>query len=357
MVPYLIFGCTLTNTTGPTESTDIQANNQFATPQEPISLIENTTTPENQDHIKDSCYLDIKADSLCDIYIQNMLDTHQRLRPLMGTCKYARAVRQELPGAPVGAHCLYGQFTHLARALDTMGDTITIIPEDARMACINFKNQMRQKYAHIPSCIYEGRMHESDSIYNTALNTYLKSKNITAATDDSIRAKHTAKFAQNNFSADAISPGTIMIVPRHRGSRNTFHAIMFLGRGYIENGDFIPDSTHKHIYAGHNRENIGDLFRTFDTSNVFVANTRNIVRTEYQQELSQIKEMSNYDLANYLSPNNEDCFTYISRDILLNMARDKYFNHYSKQLQMAINKITGGRPHIYTFRTLNRKIY
>lgn len=324
IVPYLLLGATII---GPS-ATKVPDNTQtedkkikvFTPVVEPIRYI------YEEEYKKNSFYLENKADSLCNAYIQNMLDAQQKLKPLMGTRRYARAVREELPGAPVGQHCMYGQFTHLMRALDEMGDTLTIIPEDAKMACINFKHYMREKYAQTPSCIHEGVMHKSDSAYNTALDRYLRAKNVTINTDDSIRKKHIARFAEKNFNADAIAPGAIMIVPRYRGSKNTFHAIMFLGRGRVENGIFIPDSTAQHIYVGHNRENIGDLFRTFDTTNVFAANTKNIALAEYRHELKKIESMSDAELIQYLMPMQQLYFEYVTHDMLLHMARNKYFN-------------------------------
>lgn len=321
----MIFGSVLLGSSAvpAPDQSQTQSNDAFLPPIPPKTVIRYNT---EQNKTKDSLYLDNKADSLCDTYIKNMLVAQQKLKPLMGTRNYARAVRQELPGAPVGNHCLYGQFTHLARALGEMGDTLTIIPDDARMACINFKTQMRNKYSQYPNCIYEGIMHKSDSAYNAALNRYLRQKNVTETTPDSVRAQYINQFAQKNFNADTIAPGAIMIVPRHRGSRNTFHAIMFLGRGRIENGKFIADKNGQHIYVGHNRETMGDIFRTYDTSCVFAANTRNIVRTEYQQELKRIETMPRDKLVDFLDAPNNINPEYAPHDVLLQMARNKYFN-------------------------------
>ena len=225
-------------------------------------------------------YLDTKADSLRDIYVSNMLRAQEKLHPLMGRSGYRAAVRRELPGAPVGMHCVWGQYTHLSRALDEMGDTITIIPDGARTACAGFKYHMDKKYntPDFPDCIHNGVMHETDSAYNAALDKYLARNRVNADTPDSVRAEHVQKFASRNFSADGLDAGAILIVPRYRGSRSKFHAVMYLGRGRLDDGKFIPDSTGRHIYVGHNRENLGDIFKTYDVSNVFAAdNMRNIL--------------------------------------------------------------------------------
>lgn len=76
---------------------------------------------------------------------------------------------------------------------------------------------------------------------------------------------------------------------------------MYLGRGQIQAGKFVADSTGRHIYVGHNRENIGDLFKTYDTSKVFAANTRKIARAEYANELKRIESMSSDQLIAVLS--------------------------------------------------------
>lgn len=273
-------------------------------------------------------YLDDKADSLRDTYVANMLRAQAKLKPLMGKRGYSAAVRQELPGAPVGRHCVWGQYTQLSRALDEMGDTLTIIPQGARTSCSQFKFHMRNKYknAEYADCIHEGIMYESDSTYNAALQKYL-SCHIKTDAPDSIRADVAHKFAKTHFSADNLDAGSILIVPRYHGSRNTFHAIMYLGRGRVQDGQFVPDSTGRHIYTGHNRENIGDLFKTYDTSNVFAADIKKIVQVEYAKELQRIESMPTPELIQFLTDENTPPYVLQSypRITLLRMARDKYF--------------------------------
>ncbi|MBQ2858914.1 MAG: hypothetical protein IJE82_00950 [Alphaproteobacteria bacterium] len=275
--------------------------------------------------------LDSKADSLRDKYIDNMLRAQEKLHPLMGRHGYRAAVRAELPGAPVGLHCVYGQYTHLNRALDEMGDTLTIIPRGGHASCVGFMYHMNNKYnkPEFPDCIHNGVMHESDSAYNAALDRYLARNKVAANTPDSVRAQYMKKFAVRNFSADALDSGSILIVPRYRGSRSTFHAVMYLGRGQISQGKFIPDSMGRHIYVGHNRENLGDLFKTYDVSNVFAADTRKIVRAEYANELKRIESMDSTDLVAFLSDEQMPAFMLHSypRNTLVRMARDKYFKH------------------------------
>lgn len=339
IVPYLLFGSTLLisgTTSGPEPKFTPEPRKQTILPAKIIDIIK--YVPEQEDE-KNARYLDIKADSLCNVYIKNVLSAQKKLKPLVGTKKYASAVRRELPGAPVGSHCLYGQSTHLARAQGMMGDTLKIIPEDAKMACTNFKEKMRQEYANTPSCVYEGIMHESDSAYKAALAKYLKRKNVTSKTPSAVRALYIERFGQKNFVADELTPGSILIVPRHRGSRDALHAIMYLGRGYVNRGNFSPDSAGQHIYVGHNRENIGELFRTYDTSNVFAADTRNIARQKYQQELNEIEAMSYNELVDFLTPNKEAALAGVSRDRLLHMARNKYFNMPLAPDNLMVNKL------------------
>ena len=120
-------------------------------------------------------------------------------------------------------------------------------------------------------------------------------------TPDSVRAEHVQKFASRNFSADGLDAGAILIVPRYRSSRSKFHAVMYLGRGRLDDGKFIPDSAGRHIYVGHNRENLGDIFKAYDVSNVFAADTRKIARAEYAAELKRIESMPSDDLIEFIS--------------------------------------------------------
>ena len=274
-------------------------------------------------------WLEDKADELCDVYIGNMLRSQAKLKPLMGKRGYGSAVRSELPGAPVGAHCVYGQYTHLSNALEEQGDTIKIIPYGAHAACVSFKRLMQQKYGgnEYPYCICSGVMYASDHLYNVALEKYLLQNNVGENTPDSIRKKYIEKFASRNFSADGLDAGAILIVPRYRGSKNKFHAIMYLGRGCVRNGKFVADPNGGHVYTGHNRENMGDLFNAFDTSNVFAADIRKIARIEYGKELERIESMTHSELVEFLSNGtySKEQLRKCSHEVLLRMARDKYF--------------------------------
>ena len=341
-VPYLLacavvfVGSGLTTAQSEHDSNDVPA------------LSHNYTIPYNaalERSINEVC-LDNKADSLRDKYVANMLNAQEKLHPLMGRSGYRAAVRAELPGAPVGQHCVYGQYTHLSRALDEMGDTLTVIPVGGHASCIGFKYHMNKKYntPEFPDCIHNGVMHESDSAYNIAMNKYLTRNKVGVNTHDSIRREYTEKFATRNFSADGLDAGSILIVPRFRGSRNTFHAIMYLGRGRIDAGKFVADSTGRHIYVGHNRENIGDMFKTYDMSNVFAADTRKIVRAEYANELKRIESMSSDQLIATLSNTelSDSILATYPRSTLVRMARDKYFNR---------SDIDAYRPVIADFKT------
>lgn len=273
--------------------------------------------------------LDNKADCLRDKYVKNMLNAQEKLHPLLGKRNYSAAVRAELPGAPVGQHCVYGQYTHLNRALCEMGDTLTIIPFGGHASCIGFMYHMEKKYnkTEFPGCIHKGVMFETDSAYNVALEKYLKRSGVQADTPDSVRAQYMKKFATRNFSADGLNSGSILIVPRYRGSRSTFHAVMYLGRGKIEQGKFVSDDMGRHIYVGHNRENIGDLFKTYDMSKVFAADIREIARAEYVNELKRIESMTTEELIVFLSGADLSykVLAAYPRDTLVRMARDLYF--------------------------------
>ena len=328
-VPYILLGLTaMCGMSWTTAYGKRDADKKFAT-QSNITIPSTniyTARMESQEKITTS-FLNAKADTLCQTYVSNMLTAHARLHPLLGTSRYHAAVCRELPGAPVGRHCMWGQHTQLSRALKTMGDTVTIIPRTARTACTQFKHQMRNKYRHDTGCIYEGRVYESDASYNAALNRHLTRKKIDTTTPDSIRQSEIDRFAAHNFNADRLAPGTIMIVPRTHGNTRQFHAITFLGRGRIQDGKFMADSLGRHIYVGHNREVIGDLFRTYDMSNVFAADTRQIASAQYRKELQHVLNMPYDDLIKFLADSGhpETLLRLYPRSTLVHMARNKYF--------------------------------
>jgi len=338
IVPYLIAGMSLSmnsnNATSQIISMPEKTNNLTA------NVIKNTGTKdllalaEKVDvHFFDlysvEMCLDLKAENLCNTYMDNMLDAQQRLAPYVGKRGYRAAVRKELPGAPVGLHCVYGQYTQLQRALDQLGDTLTIVPSNASRACTAFKSQMRQKYSAdkgYANCIFEGKMFESDSAYNVARDAYLARHH---ATTDSLIMRYGQQFDQNNFSVESIEPGSMMIVPRTRGSKRKFHMIMYVGRGRIENGQYVPDINGKPIFTAHNRERVGYLFDAWDTNNVFVANTQQIARTQYAQELSRIESMPRQELIEYVLSGNTSAtspeLNQMPIHMLQKMARDRYF--------------------------------
>lgn len=249
-----------------------------------------------------SIMLDEKANALRDMYVENTINGCENVNNMRLRRGYAAAVRAELPGAPVGRHCLYGQTMQLSRAMTELGDTTTIVPRDARQSCIVFKSAMRSKYnaPEYDGCLHEGRMFASDSLYAAARDKYLAQRKIGAETPDSIRNAVIGDFEKRNFNADSLSAGSVLIVPRPNAGRNAFHAIMLLGRGRIEDGKFVADSTGRHIYVGYNRESIGDLFRTYDMSNVFAADIRKIARVSYARELDSIRTMSRKEQLRFL---------------------------------------------------------
>jgi len=333
MNTYIVCAMTLLMPSGATNAkNEHEKNYENAKPGSEINVSWNMEipywTPKQQEQYVDELYLNIKAQKMCNMYIDNMLTAQKKLKPLLGKHGYSAAVRQELPGAPIGQHCLWGQHTQLKRALKQMGDTITIIPNGARTACAQFKTNMREKYksAEYKNCIREGILYESRQQYQAALEKYLGRNKVYAITPDSIKQTVAAQFAKTHHCADDLTPGTILIVPRYRGSKNKFHAIMYLGRGYVVKDRFIQNENGKHIYAGHNRENIGDLFKTYDMSNVFAADTKKIAVAEYGKELKKIQKMPTDELVNFINNATPKAPALQSqpKDILVQMARAKY---------------------------------
>ena len=293
-----------------------------------LALAEHVDVHFHDLYSTDLC-LNLKAENLCNVYMDNMLDAQQRLAPHIGKRDYRNAVRQELPGAPVGLHCVYGQYTQLNRALDELGDTLTIVPSSARASCAEFKTQMRKKYTAnngFENCIFEGKMYESDSAYMAAMNEFISRKH---AKTDSAVMRYAQQFAKNNFSVDAIDAGSMLIVPRTPGNQRKFHMIMYVGRGRIENGKFIPDNNGKPVFTAHNRERIGYLFDAWDTRNVFAANIQQIAQIKYKQELTRIESMPRNQLIQYILARNSsvtaDKLNQMPTYMLQKIARDKYF--------------------------------
>ncbi|MDE5615902.1 MAG: hypothetical protein K2I81_03670 [Alphaproteobacteria bacterium] len=271
-----------------------------------------------------------RAETTCGMYIENMLAAQKRLQPKIGTRGYRTAVRKELPGAPVGLHCMYGQYTQLMRALNENGDTLAVIPDGGKSACVAFKDQMRRKYTkpEYAGAIKEGRAFESDSAYNAELGKYLARRGIGDSTDIAKRDAAIAEFAKHNFSLAHVNPGSIMIVPRFRGSKNKFHAIMFLGEGRIESGEFMPDATGKYMFTAHNRERIGDIVKNWDMSNVFSADIEQILQVEYAKELKRLESMSREQMIEYISTGTEiamDKLLELPRPELIRLVHAKYF--------------------------------
>lgn len=328
-VPYLLTGVAVLTSLGMTTVRSGHGTSELSHDFPTMPRIHSASYNQITEYKINEFRLDNKADCLRDKYVKNMLNAQEKLHPLLGKRNYYAAVRAELPGAPVGQHCVYGQYTHLNRALCEMGDTLTIIPRGGHASCTGFMYHMEKKYnkTEFPGCIHKGVMFETDSAYNVALEKYLKRSGVQADTPDSVRAQYMKKFATRNFSADGLNSGSIVIVPRYRGSQSKFHAILYLGRGRIEKGKFVADATGRHIYVGHNRENIGDLFKTYDMSKVFAADIREIARAEYVNELKRIESMSTEELIVFLSGADlsHKVLAAYPRDTLVRMARDLYF--------------------------------
>lgn len=343
-LPYLMIGSAAIFSNNSANAQDIKtpdAPNQHTELQVPNELIAknmsvvNTVSP----YAITQSRLTARAENTCDMYIENMLAAQKRLNPKIGTRGYRAAVRKELPGAPVGLHCMYGQYTQLMRALNENGDTLTIIPKGGKSACIAFKDQMRRKYSRpeYAGTIKEGRAFESDSAYSAELAKYLERRGITDSTEAARRDAAIAEFAKHNFSLAHINPGSIMIVPRFRGSKSKFHAIMFLGEGRVEAGEFVPGATGKYMFTAHNRERIGDIVQNFDMSNVFSADIEQILQVEYAKELKRLESMPRDQIVEYIVAGTQisaERILKLSRGDLIQLVRAKYFGD---DVQKALN--------------------
>lgn len=313
ILPYLLFG---TLAMSPRSTSDIESNVSDA----PIAThITTQNVPNRQEQI------DAKAQELCDVYIDSVLAGQKRIKH--GKGGHRRAVLNEFPGAYVRWYCIYGQYVQLNRALDQLGDTLTIIPFEGRHSCPEFRRLMKQKYSgpEYANAIHNGKMYKSDKDYNNALTAFLKHNRVNESTPDSVRQQVIARFAKNNFSVESLHPGAILIYQKSSTPSNT-HAVVYLGRGRVENGSFVPDKNGKHLYASYNNESIEDVFHTYSTNRMFVADIHDIATVEYAKELDKIQHMEYDDLFRYVYEMPSDMYVMTpSKRTLGEMAAQKYF--------------------------------
>lgn len=268
-----------------------------------------------------------KAQKLCDTYIDYVLQGQQNIKN--STKSYARAVRTELPGAPVKMHCVYGQYTQLNRALSELKDTLTVVPFDARNACSRFRTEMKKKYQgeKFNGALHNGKMFKSEAAYNQALSAFLKHNNITDKTPDSVKNKVIAKFEQNNYKANDLHPGTILIIQRGANPNNA-HAVMYLGRGNVKNQQFTPDPDGQFIYAGYNNESVGDIFLSFRTDHIFAADIYTIASALYADEYNKIQNMDKKELFRFVYDVPSDMYVFTpDTKTLKTLAAEKYFEN------------------------------
>lgn len=265
-----------------------------------------------------------KANALCDEYIQRVLDGQKNIKKSKQNMSHAAAVRQELPGAPDGLYCLFGLCAQLKRSLHALGDTLErFIPNTA--GCPTFRDKIRKQY---PRGIWHyGKMYKSDKEYNSAFYAYLRQHNITENSTDAEIEKLRTMFDKNNYSIGSIHDGTTLVIQRSSNPNDT-HAIVYLGRGQIVNGEFVPDPNGKPIFAGYNNETLAEInFQSswFSKYPVFAFDVHNAVMDIYEKQAQEILNMSNMELIQYVY--SEDNYYYavaISHETALDEAVRKF---------------------------------
>ena len=270
--------------------------------------------------------INLKAKELCDTYIGLVLQGQTNIKNGRGSHK--NSVLREFPGANTRWYCIYGQYVQLNRALNELGDTLCLIPFEARHSCPEFRKQMKQKYSgsEYTGVLYNGKMFKSDTEFNRAMNAFLKHNHITNDSPKSARDSAIARFKRNNFKATDLHPGAIIIVQHNNSSSNT-HAIMYLGRGRVKDNQFIPDDSGAFIYAGYNNESVGDIFKTYNTNHMFVADIYNIARADYTKEFNKLIGMKHDDLFRFVYDTPSDvCWATPTNQQLKKLATEKYFN-------------------------------
>lgn len=275
--------------------------------------------------------LEQKATELCDTYIDFVIQGQKNINN--SDLNHRRAVLNELPGAPVGLHCIYGQYTQLNRAIAELGDTINIIPEAGRNACSTFRREMLKKYSapEYAGAIHQGKMMKPRA-YKSALKSFLRRNNVTTATPDSVRQAVIAKFAQNHFSVESLHPGSILIIQKTADPNNT-HAVMFLGRGYVRDDNFIPDERGSFIYAGYNNESMRDIFATYNTNRIFAADIHDIALVAYTKEFEKLQQANSEELFRFVYELPSDIYAMVpNRQHIEALAEQKFFD---KQMPVA----------------------
>ena len=344
--PYLLFGSLLFIPNGTNKSSE--KNGTFVAQQ---------TIKDNTPNIQE--LIDAKAQELIDAYLDNVVAGQNRIKHCKGG--HRTAVLREFPGAVVRWYCIYGQYTQFNRALDEKGDTLTLIPFGARHSCPEFRRLMKEKYKDCPGVIHNGKMFKSDKDYNNALAAFLKLNHVDENTPDSVRQKVVDKFAQNNFSAESLKPGTILIIQKSSTPSNT-HAIVLLGIGRMEKGKFVPDEHGTPIYAGYNNESTGEIYGTYPTNRVMAADMFVAAQYAYAQEFQKVQNMNYDEMFHYVYEEPYDGLYAFAPDntSLRTLATDKYF-HNDKQnfkpatrpVHMQTASVTPPLPQIWQLRTNN----
>ena len=315
VLPYLLFGSLMLAPKGMGEFRDSENSSSLHAQQISTQNILNTQKQ-----------IDAKAQELCDTYIANVLQGQENIKH--SKTSHSRAVAKEFPGAVIRWYCIYGQYTQWNRAVSELGDTLHLIPFEARHSCPEFRRQMKQKYSgpEYAGVLYNGKMFKSDKDYKNALSAFLVRNHVTDSTPDSVKQSIINKFAQNNFSAESLHPGAILIVQKSATPSNT-HAIMYLGKGYMRNGVFVADPKGKVLYAGYNNESIDDIFSVFPTNRIFAVDMFELARYAYTQEFQKIQNMNYNEMYQYVYDVPQDLYALSPRhQDLKKMAQEKYFN-------------------------------
>ncbi|MBR6838105.1 MAG: hypothetical protein IKM94_00860, partial [Alphaproteobacteria bacterium] len=105
--PYLLFGSL---SFLPKGATDAQEKGSSLHAQQ---IVQTQTVPSTKEKI------DAKAQELCDTYIANVLQGQKNIKS--SKKRHASAVLDEFPGASVRWYCIFGQYTQLNRALESLG--------------------------------------------------------------------------------------------------------------------------------------------------------------------------------------------------------------------------------------------
>lgn len=244
-----------------------------------------------------ACYIEEKTDNFIDHYIQNVDDARNEINQNKKKLGYTKAVKQAInKDTPVGQHCVASQWNMINNTEKELGDTICLL--EKYYGCSTIAYATKKKH---PDCVFYGQIYKTKQQYDAAFANFVKNKNkqldnLTYEEQQTLKAE----FNKKARLLSDINPGSLLII------RNMGHMIMYCGIGHKgPDGRFVPDTAGTPIFAGFNKEQIGD-FSYINTKCAFIIDLEKILQSEYAKELQTILSKDAENLARYIKANQPD---------------------------------------------------